>query len=89
MDNNSMLDFRSNVVGSPNVVCECGSKLFTQQYVLKNLSAIVSPTGAPQVVEIPVFVCAKCGEIPSEFKQNANYKYISGEEVKQVSSIIQ
>lgn len=83
-----MLDFRSNVVGSPNVVCECGCKLFNRKYVLKNLSALVSPTGAPQIIEIPVFVCADCGSIPNEFKQNANYKYIFGEEIKQVSPLI-
>lgn len=74
------IDYRANVVTSPNVVCSCGSKLFKQQYVLKNLSKFVSPTGAAQVIEIPIFVCAKCGEIPDEFKMNANYKYIFGEE---------
>ena len=37
-----------------------------------------------------LFVCAKCGEIPKEFKQNTNYKYIFGEEeIKQTSNLIQ
>lgn len=83
------IDYRANVVKSPNVVCSCGSKLFTQQYVLKNLSKLVSPTGVAQVIEIPIFVCAKCGDIPNEFKENANYKYILGEEnTEEKSSII-
>lgn len=83
------LDYRTNVVKSPNVVCECGSKLFTQQFVLKNLSKLVSPTGTAQVIEIPIYVCAKCGEVPKEFKENANYKYILGEEnVEQNTSSI-
>ena len=90
MENNNALDFRFNVIGSPNVVCDCGSKLFVQQFVLKNMSALTSPTGTPQIVEIPVFVCAKCGNIPNEFKQNTNYKYIFGEEeIKQTSNLIQ
>lgn len=89
MENNQPFDFRSNVISSPNVVCKCGSKLFVQQFVLKNLSQLVSPTGKSQVVEVPIFVCAKCGEIPQEFKDNSNYKYILGEEqIEKKSSII-
>ena len=89
METNQALDFRANVISSPNVVCECGSKLFTQQFVLKNLSQLVSPTGKAQVVEVPIFVCAKCGEVPKEFKENSNYKYILGEEtIEQQTSLI-
>lgn len=88
MENNQMLDFRANVVSSPNVVCECGSKLFVQQFVLKNLSQLVSPTGTSQVVEVPIFVCAKCGEIPKEFKENRNFKYILGEETVEEQSFL-
>jgi hypothetical protein len=76
MENNSIY----NVLTAPNIICKCGSKLFQQRYILKHVSSIVSPSGKDEIIEIPVFVCSDCGEVPEEYKTKANYKYIFGEE---------
>lgn len=69
----------SAIINSKNVVCSCGSKIFKQAFVLKNLSKLVSTTGRDEIIEIPVFVCAKCGEVPDVYKNNLQYKKIMGE----------
>lgn len=68
-----------SVVNAPNIVCDCGSKLFEHKVILKHISALVSPTGKDEIVDIPVFVCASCGQVPNEYKTKANYKLIFGE----------
>ena len=70
----------SAVLHSPNVVCKCGSKVFLEASVLKKVSSLVSPTGKETIYPIPVYVCAKCGEIPSEFLDKGNAKAIMGED---------
>ena len=67
------------VLESPNVVCECGCKTFIEVNVLKKLSALVSPTGRPEIINIPVFQCSKCGKVPDEYMNSANAKKIFGE----------
>ena len=76
MDNREMA---YNVVSAPNIVCECGSKLFEHRVILKHISALVSPTGKDEIIDIPVFVCASCGKVPKEYTTKANYKLIFGE----------
>lgn len=65
---------------SPNVVCKCGCKIFVPGFLLKKVSALVSPTGKEEIVDLPIYVCSKCGEIPEEFKSKPNFKQIMGEE---------
>lgn len=67
------------IITSPNIVCKCGCKTFTEAVVLKKMSALVSPTGKESIHPIPVFVCTKCGEIPTEFLEKNNAKAILGE----------
>ena len=44
--------------------CEqCGSTLFNTSFVIKRISAIVSPTGQEAIVPIQVFACGNCGEL--------------------------
>ncbi len=44
--------------------CEsCENSLFIESYVLKRISALVSPTGQEGVVPIQVFACGSCGEL--------------------------
>lgn len=67
------------VLTSPNVVCpKCGSKLFKEVYALKKISAIISHTGQEEIIPIPIYVCAQCGEVPDEYKKNRNYDAIMG-----------
>ena len=40
---------------------ECGNSIFIQGYVIKKISAIVSPTGEEVIAQIQVFNCGNCG----------------------------
>ena len=42
---------------------ECNNKIFIQGYVIKKLSAIISPTGQEVIAPIQVFNCGSCGEL--------------------------
>lgn len=68
------------VLNSPNVACKCGCKTFIPAVALKKVSALVSPTGKEEIMDIPIYVCSKCGEIPSVYKDNPNFKLVFGEE---------
>ena len=41
----------------------CGNTIFIQGYVIKKISAIVSPTGKEVIAPIQVFNCGNCGEM--------------------------
>ena len=46
------------------MVCQnCGNKIFIQGYVIKKISAIMSPTGQEVIAPVQVFNCGNCGEI--------------------------
>jgi len=42
---------------------KCDNKIFLQGYVVKKISAIVSPTGKEVIAPIQVFNCGNCGEM--------------------------
>ena len=42
---------------------ECNNKIFIQGYVIKKISAIMSPTGQEVIAPVQVFNCGNCGEI--------------------------
>ena len=42
---------------------QCDNKIFIQGYVIKKLSAIISPTGQEVIAPIQVFNCGSCGEL--------------------------
>ena len=67
------------ILDSPNVVCECGCKTFAPAAVLKKVSRIVTMTGRDEIVDIPVYVCTKCGKIPNEYLEKANASRVLGE----------
>jgi hypothetical protein len=52
---------------SKSVTCECGGMLFQEKIFFKVLSALISPSGKEELVPMPVFVCEKCGKVPSIF----------------------
>ena len=41
----------------------CGNSIFIQGYVIKKISAIVSPTGKEVIAPIQVFNCGNCGHM--------------------------
>ena len=42
---------------------ECNNKIFIQGYVIKKISAIMSPTGQEVIAPVQVFNCGNCGEL--------------------------
>lgn len=76
----------ASLLDSPNVVCECGSKLFHEAIVLKKVSALISPTGKEELYPIPVYVCEKCGKIPADLTSKANASKILGEDANDKSN---
>ena len=42
---------------------QCDNKIFLQGYVIKRLSAIISPTGQEVISPIQVFNCGSCCEL--------------------------
>ena len=42
---------------------KCDNKIFIQGYVIKKLSAIISPTGQEVIAPVQVFNCGSCGEL--------------------------
>jgi len=68
------------IYNSPTVVCDCGSKVFHEAVVLKKVSSLLSGTGREELVPIPVYVCDKCGKIPTEFTSRSGAKKILGED---------
>ena len=41
----------------------CGNSIFIQGYVIKKISAIVSPTGEEVIAPVQVFNCGNCGTL--------------------------
>ena len=51
-----------------NVKCEeCGSETFTPVFVIKHVSALMSPNGQDTMVPIQLFKCSNCGHINERF----------------------
>lgn len=51
---------------------ECGSEKFNMQYLIKKISALLSPTGQDVIIPVQVFACSNCGTIPEEFLPGEN-----------------
>ena len=44
---------------------DCDNFVFIGGFVLKRLSAIVSPTGEEALIPVQVYSCGNCGKVPS------------------------
>ena len=48
--------------------CEqCESTLFSISYIIKRMSAIISPTGQEAIVPVQVYSCDGCSKVPEIF----------------------
>lgn len=51
-----------------DVTCRaCGNYTFQSVFIMKKISAILSPTGRAGITPIPTFSCNACGSINPEF----------------------
>lgn len=50
------------------VTCEkCSNEYFQQVLVIRKASGLLTGTGTPTYIPIPVFACTKCGNVNEEF----------------------
>lgn len=68
-----MVDTRLNNINIdlnkvPMERCKCGNGTWKIVYLLKKVSALVSPTGKETLVPIQVFACDKCNTLSPLFK---------------------
>lgn len=64
----------------PSERCSCGSSTWTVVYIIKKLSALVSPNGKETIVPVQVFACTKCGKISPLYKNLNDTDEISSSE---------
>ena len=51
-----------------NMKCdECESETFTPVFIIKHLSALISPNGKETMVPVQLFKCSKCGHVNEKF----------------------
>jgi len=51
-----------------DIICNaCGNYSFQHVFIMKKISAILSPTGRAGVTPVPTFACNACGFINQEF----------------------
>ena len=46
---------------------ECKNETFEPAFIIKHLSALVSPSGQETMMPIQLFKCSKCGHINEKF----------------------
>ena len=50
------------------IVCdECGCKSFHPPFLIRKVSALLSPSGKESIIPIQVFACDSCGHVNEEF----------------------
>ena len=65
----SQQQFNIDITQTTPVVCDsCGCEHFTQVTLMRKLSPMLSPTGQPALIPIPVYACRKCGHVNNEFQ---------------------
>ena len=50
---------------------ECDNYLFITSYVIKRVSAILSPSGQEGLVPIQVYSCGNCGAVPKKLLEGS------------------
>ena len=50
---------------------DCGNYLFITSFVIKKVSAILSPTGQEGLVPIQVYSCGNCGQVPKSLLEGS------------------
>jgi len=57
-----------DITQTSGVTCDdCGGVYFDQSLILRKVSGLISGTGKPSYIPIPIFACKKCGTVNEEF----------------------
>ena len=70
MEQNKPIQQKVNIdisQADPVKCAECGNEKFEMQYLIKKVSALLSPTGDELIIPVQIFSCANCGNIPEDF----------------------
>ena len=68
MVNQNLKVTEKDILDSKSAVCdECQNQVFKNEFLIKVISPLVSPTGKELHVPIPVFACSKCGHVNKSF----------------------
>ena len=68
MDNKQQQKINIDLSQSEALTCkECGSEQFKMRYMIRKISALLSPTGEEMLIPVQVFACGACGQIPEDF----------------------
>ena len=61
-------NFNVDLSNADNVKCnECDNETFVPAFIIKQVSALMSPTGKETLVPIQLFKCSKCGHVNERF----------------------
>lgn len=59
---------QTQVDSAKNLACEsCNNEVFKQTYVIKKISGLLTDNGKEMMAPIPIFSCAKCGNVNKVF----------------------
>lgn len=57
-----------DITQTSGVTCDdCGGVYFEQAIAIRKASGLLTGTGIPAYIPIPVFCCKKCGHVNEEF----------------------
>ena len=61
-------NFNVDLSNADNVKCnECDNETFVPAFIIKQVSALMSPTGKETLVPVQLFKCSKCGHVNEKF----------------------
>ena len=82
LKNPNTAQVRVDLKDAETIKCKsCNNYLFITSFILKRLSALVSPNGQEALVPVQVYSCGNCGEVAEGFLEGSGIE----EEVKQNS----
>lgn len=68
MDQPNLSNINLDINQTVPVICnECGHNHFQQVLIIRKASGLLTGTGKPTYVPIPVFACTKCNHVNEEF----------------------
>ena len=72
LKNPNTAQVRVDLKDAETIKCKsCNNYLFITSFVLKKLSAIVSPTGQEALIPVQVYSCGNCGKVAEGFLEGS------------------
>ena len=67
-DHQNPTQIQIDVSETEELLCEeCKNNTFQQDFLIRKLSAVISPTGQGGILPIQIFECSSCGHVNNEF----------------------